>query len=108
VCIHCGQCAWPRLCGKVYENALAHELRKLGPEVAQQHSISVKYDGVVVDEYATDLLVEDAVIVELKAVNGLEDIPSAQCLNYLKAIRLRLCLLINYGKPRVEMKRLVF
>src|ERR1700752_4419479 len=80
---------------KVYENALVHELRKSGLTVAQQRGISVYYDGVVVGEYTADLLVAGEVLVEIRAVRALDDIHSAQCLNYLKGTGLRLCLLIN-------------
>jgi GxxExxY protein len=92
---------------KVYENALAHELRKKGLAVAQQHGVTVSYDGVVVGTYAADLLVEGAVLVELKAVRAFDAIHQAQCLNYLKATGLHLCLLLNFGKPRLEIKRIV-
>ena len=92
---------------KVYENALAHELRKRGLAVVQQGAVVVRYDGVVVGEYTTDLLVEEAVLVELKAIKALDAIHLAQCLNYLKATDLRLCLLLNFGKPRIEIKRVV-
>jgi GxxExxY protein len=92
---------------KVYENALAHELRKAGLIVAQQQPIKVVYDDVVVGEYIADLLIEGTVLVELKAIKGLDEIHMAQCLNYLKATGLHLCLLINFGKPRVEIKRIV-
>ena len=92
---------------KVYENAPAHELRKAGLSVDQQRGVSVMYDGLAVGEYATDLLVEGSVIVELKAVRALDDVHRAQCLNYLKATGLRVCLLINFGKPRLEVKRLM-
>jgi GxxExxY protein len=92
---------------KVYENALAHELRKAGLPVEQQYGIVVQYDGVIVGEYTVDLLVDHTVLVELKAVKALDDIHRAQCLNYLKATGLQLCLLINFGNPRLETKRLV-
>jgi GxxExxY protein len=92
---------------KVYENALAHELRIAGLAVEQQYGITVLYKGVTVGVYAADLLVEGSVIVELKAIRELDDVHRAQCLNYLKATGLRLCLLINFGKPRVEVKRLM-
>ena len=92
---------------KVYENALAHEIRKAGFPVKQQHSIHVWYDGVVVGEYVADLLVADSVLVELKAVNAIDPIHTAQCLNYLKGTGLEVCLLINFGKPRVEIKRII-
>ena len=92
---------------KVYENALAHELRKAGLRVHQQRAITVRYDGVVVGEYAGDLLVEEVLLVELKAVKTLNDGHLAQCLNYLKATGLKLCLLLNFAKPKVEVKRVV-
>ncbi len=92
---------------KVYENALVHELRKAGLKVAQQYDIDVHYDGKVVGEYTTDMLVEDRVLVELKAVKVLNDIHMAQCLNYLKATGLSICLLINFAKPKLEIKRII-
>jgi GxxExxY protein len=92
---------------KVYENALAFELRRAGVSVEQQAAVIVRYEGVVVGEYAVDLLVEGTVIVELKAVRGFDDVHFSQCLNYLKATGLRLCLLVNFGKPRVEVRRFV-
>ena len=90
---------------KVYENALAHELRKAGLGVAQQHGVTVRYDDIIVGEYTADMLVEDAVVVELKAVKTLDSVHTAQCINYLKASDLRLCLLLNFGNPRVEIHR---
>jgi GxxExxY protein len=92
---------------KVYENALAHELRKAGLTVEQQHSLKVRYDHVIVGEYVADLLVEGAILVELKAIKALDDVHFAQCLNYLKATRLQVCLLVNFGRPRVDVKRIV-
>jgi len=92
---------------KVYENALAHELRKNGLAVAQQHPIKVLYDGVVVGDFVADLLVEHEVLVELKAVKAFDDVHLAQCLNYLKATGRSLCLLLNFGTPRVQVKRVV-
>src|SRR3972149_11296752 len=83
---------------KVYENALAHELRKAGLSVRQQCPIQVCYDGQVVGDYAADLLVEDCVLLELKALKELDDVHLTQCLNYLKATGLSLCLLLNFGK----------
>lgn len=92
---------------KVYENALSHEASKIGLAVAQQRSIQVRYDGIVVGEFTADLLIEECVLVELKAVKALDDIHLAQCLNYLKATGLQVCLLINFAKPKVEIKRVV-
>ena len=91
---------------KVYENALVHELRKSGLKVQQQHPIQVWYDGVVVGEYIADLLVEDSVLVELKTVKELDAAHQAQCIHYLKATGIHLCLLLNFGARRVEIKRL--
>jgi GxxExxY protein len=91
---------------KVYENALALEIQKAGLKVLQQYPIQVWYDGVVVGEYFADLLVQDSVAVEIKAVKALDDAHWAQCLNYLKATGMRLCLLLNFGKPRLEIKRI--
>ena len=92
---------------KVYENALAHELRKAGLTVEEQQGVSVTYDDVIVGEYAADLLVEAAVVVELKAVRALNDIHQAQCMNYLRATGMHLCLHRNFGKPRLEIRRIV-
>ena len=92
---------------KVYENALAHELRKAGLSVQQQWRISVFYDGVEVGDYVADLLVEECVLVELKAAKGLDDVHVAQCLNQLRATGLSVCLLFNFGRPKLEIKRLV-
>ena len=66
--------------------------------------MKVLYDGTVAGEYFADILVSETVIVELKAVNELNEAFAAQCLNYLKATSLPICLLLNYGKPRVEIK----
>jgi GxxExxY protein len=91
---------------KVYENALARELRKSGLLVRQQHPISVSYDGAIVGKFAADLFVANRVLVELKACRTLDESCLAQCLNYLKATKLRLCLLINFGTPRVQIRRI--
>ena len=90
---------------KIYENGLAHELRKAGLAVAQQHGMTVMYDGVKLGEYYVDLLVEDLLLVELKVAKALDDSHRLQCINYLKATGLRLCLLLNFGRRRLEIKR---
>lgn len=92
---------------KVYENALALELRKSGLGVMQQKAIKVLYSGEIVGDYFADLIVQDRVIVELKAVKGLDEIHLAQCYNYLKATGHPTCLLINFGTPKTEVKRVV-
>jgi GxxExxY protein len=92
---------------KVYENALAIELRKSGFLVNQQFPIHVYYKGEIVGEYFADLYVEKAVIVELKTVKNLDDIHLAQVLNYLKGTGNSIALLINFGAPKVQIKRVI-
>ena len=92
---------------KVYENALAHELRLCGLGVKQQEPMHVRYKGVVVGDYIPDLLIEDLLLVELKCVSTFAQEHLAQCLNYLKGTGLSLCLLFNFQKPKVEFKRIV-
>jgi GxxExxY protein len=92
---------------KVYERALVYELGKAGLAASQQHPMTVRYDGIVVGEFTVDLLVEGSVLVELKAVKAIDDVHLAQCLNYLKASGLQLCLLLNFGKRQLEIKRIV-
>jgi len=91
---------------KVYENALAHEMRAIGLAVVQQRGVKVHYNDVLVGKYFADLLVEDVLLVELKTVKALDDAHRMQCTNYLKATGLQLCLLLNFGNPRLEIKRL--
>ena len=93
---------------RVYENALAHELRKASVAFRQQRGVTVMYDGIIVGEYVVDMLVEGSVLVELKSLKAVNDIHRAQCLNYLRATGLRLCLLLNFGNPRLEIKRIAF
>ena len=90
---------------KVYENALCWEVRKHSLKVAQQATVSVTYDGRVVGDYVPDLLVEDRVVVEIKATEAVDRVYRAQCINYLRATGLRLCLLLNFGRPRLQVAR---
>jgi GxxExxY protein len=92
---------------KVYENALTLELRQDAMRAEQQRGIIVLYNGLIVGQYAADILVEEAVIIEVKATRTTDPGHLAQCRNYLKATGLRLCLLINFGGPRVEVRRVV-
>jgi GxxExxY protein len=92
---------------KVYENALRLELIGCGMAVLPQHPIPVHYRGEVVGDYYADLLVEGLVLVELKAVKEFDEVHKAQCINYLKATGLRICLLINFGKNKIDIKRIV-
>lgn len=89
---------------KVYENALVLELENHNLRVGQQVPISVHYAGKQVGEYFADLLVENLIIVELKAIDTLADIHEVQLVNYLKATRLEVGLLVNFG-PKIQIKR---
>jgi GxxExxY protein len=92
---------------KVYENAIVLELIKLGFKVTQQESINVYYDGVVVGDYFADVVINDLIIIELKAAESLRDEHVAQLTNYLKATDKEVGLLLNFGK-KPEFKRLIF
>ena len=92
---------------KVYENALAHEIHKAGLKVEQQFPVQVFYDGIIAGDFIADLLVERCILVELKAIKALDEIHIAQCMNYLRATDLQVCLLFNFYKPKVEIKRIV-
>ena len=92
---------------KVYENALAMELRKADLKIQQQKPLRVLYDGAIIGEFACDILVEDCLMVELKVATALDDAHLGQCLNYLKASGLQLCLLLNFGRPRLEIRRVI-
>ncbi len=92
---------------KVYENAFAFELSKVGLKVSQQRPYQVRYEGIIVGDYTVDLLIEDYVMVELKTVRQLDDSHYAQCMNYLRATELNICLLINFANRRLEFKRIV-
>ena len=92
---------------KVYENALAIELRKRGHAVEQQRSLAVRYEAEIVGVYQADLVVDGHVIVEVKAVVRLDHSHRAQCLNYLRATGMTTGLVVNFGNPRVEVRRVV-
>ena len=96
----------PGFLEKVYENALAHELRKAKVKVVQQQGIEVFYDGVNVGNYEADLLVEGRVLVEVKAVQALDSAHVAQCLNYMRGTGLVTCLLVNFGREKIQVRRL--
>jgi GxxExxY protein len=91
---------------KVYERALVRELAIRGVRAMAQVPLTVRYKGDEVGEYFADILVEDVLMVELKCAEGLANEHTAQCLNYLKASGLGLCLLVNFQRPQVEYKRI--
>ena len=92
---------------KVYENALMVLLRREGINAKQQSPINVFFEGQNVGDYFADILVEDKIILELKSVEKIIDIHKAQALNYLKATGLRLAIVLNFGKERLQYERLV-
>jgi len=90
---------------KVYENAMMIELKKKGIPAVSQYAIKVLYEGNVIGEYYADILVENKVIVEIKAARSLVKENEAQLLNYLKATDIEVGLLVNFGtKPEVKRK----
>jgi len=89
---------------KVYENSLAIELRKAGFKVDQQIPLQVYYENQVVGDYYADLLLNDCLVIELKAVKTLLPEHQAQLINYLAASKLKYGLLINFGKKGLEIK----
>ena len=92
---------------KVYENALMIELKKRGIRAECQVPIKVKYKGEIIGEYFADIVVDDQVILELKAIESLQKVHEAQLLNYLKATEYKIGLLVNFNYPKAEVKRFV-
>jgi len=91
---------------KVYENALVHRLRKQGVQVIPQHPLKVyDEDGTVIGDYFADLFVENVLIVELKAARAIDNEHIAQLLGYLRSSRIETGLLINFGTPRLYVKK---
>jgi GxxExxY protein len=93
---------------KVYENGLAHRLRKLGLEVVQQHPLRVfDEDGTLLGEFVADLFLEQRLIIELKACRSIVDEHVAQLLGYLRAARIEHGLLVNFGSRSLEIRKYV-
>jgi GxxExxY protein len=91
---------------KIYENALANRLRKLGLDVKQQHPLTVyDEDGTVLGEYFADLFVEGCLIVELKACRDIAPDHIAQIIGYLTSARIETGLLINFGSAKLQVKK---
>ena len=106
----CDSCVpWQWSLERIYENALAHRLRKLGLRVDQQHSVQVfDEDGALLGACTVDLLVDGKLVLELKAVSRLSAEHIAQIIGYLKACRLEHGRLINFGASRFEIRKFVF
>jgi len=97
----------PGFLEKVYENAMIHEIGKRSVKCEAQMSIDIYYKDIIAGKYIADIMVEDKIIIEVKANCGLIDENFAQLLNYLKATKIRLGLLINFGLPQLQIKRVV-
>jgi GxxExxY protein len=95
----------PGFLESVYQNALAHELRKAGLKEQCGKEITVNYDGIEVGHFIADILVEDNILVENKAVQSLAVIHEVQLVNYLTATGIDIGLLLNFGSSRLEFKR---
>jgi GxxExxY protein len=92
---------------KVYENALMILLKESGIKAEQQVPVKVYFHNQIVGEYIADILIENRIILELKSQDKVSDVRKSQTLNYLKATGLKLALLINFGKRKLEYERLV-
>jgi GxxExxY protein len=92
---------------KVYENALMILFKREKIRVENQMSIKIEFENQIIGEYIADILVEDKIILELKAVNKILDVHKAQILNYLKATNKKLGIIINFGNPKLEFYRII-
>lgn len=95
----------PGFLESVYQKALAHELHKAGLHVECEKPIQVQYDGIVVGDFASDMLVEGIVLVENKAMHALAPAHEVQLVNYLTATGIEIGLLLNFGAEKLEFKR---
>ncbi len=91
----------------VYEKALHYQTIKTGLQSGRLYQMKVLFDDILVGEFFADLLVEEKVLVEIKAVRLLDELHTAQAMNYLKASGMPICLLINFGRPKIEIRRFV-
>ena len=97
----------PGFLESIYKNALLHELRLRGISVKSELEVEVTYKDLIVGRHRLDLIVEDEVVVELKAIGGLAEIHLAQALSYMKATQVEVGLIINFGEDSLSWKRLV-
>jgi len=97
----------PGFLESIYENAFIVELQKQNLQVERQREIVVKYDGVEVGRHRLDLIINDTIVVELKAVKNIEDVHFAIVKSYLKALEKEHGLIINFSKPVLEVKRVI-
>ena len=98
----------PGFMESIYEKALVYELSKRGMKYERQRLIEVPYKEIKAGEHRIDLIVEDAVVVELKAIKGFETIHRAILISYLKAVDKKIGLLLNFGSAKLGIDRLIF
>jgi GxxExxY protein len=92
---------------RVYSNALAIEMRTANLACVRHAPLEIKYKGAVVGDYTADMVVESRALLELKACASLDPSHSAQIMNYLRASGIKVGLLLNFGRPRLEYRRFV-
>jgi GxxExxY protein len=92
---------------RVYANALAVELRASGAPLKQEVPFKIRYRDEVVGDYVADMVVDGRVLLELKACAALDSVHLAQILNYLRASKIRVGLLLNFGRPKLEYRRVI-
>ena len=97
----------PGFLESIYENAFIIELQKQNLQVERQREIVIKHDSVEVGRHRLDIIVNDTIVVELKAVKNIEDVHFAIVKSYLKALGKEHGLLINFSKPVLEVKRVI-
>ena len=97
----------PGFVERIYEQALGYEMKRQHIAFVGQKPIQVRYEGVELGTQRVDLMVEDAVMVELKSVSAINEIHEAQMLSYLKAADKRVGLILNFAKTRLDIKRMV-
>ena len=93
---------------KVYENALCVEFEKAGIRYCRQHCYEIRYKNKNVGDYVADIVVEDVLLVEIKALSALTGTHEAQVMNYLRASGLSGGLLLNFGTPKMKLRRIVW
>jgi GxxExxY protein len=98
----------PGFIESIYEKALIIEFRKRGIEVKEQQEVIVKYDDIEVGRHRLDLFVEEAIVIELKAIKDIEDIHFAIVKSYLKSVDKKHGLLLNFAKVKLEIKRVIY
>jgi len=97
----------PGFLESIYETALVYELRKRGLDVKQQQEVPIIYDGQVVGIHRLDLFVENEIVVELKTITDYEDIHFATVRSYLRAVKRKHGLLLNFAKTKLDVKRVI-